>query len=171
MVIRSIFAFIIGLTLIMWSEEALHWMVKIIGIIILLPYVVVLINYVFRKIFGAPGIKVRFPIDGMFGLILGLLLLMIPDVVVNIFVICLGILLIFGAVQQLWDLITVHRKKSISLVFYIIPILILIAGIVAVYNPFEVQNAVLIVIGTTMVVYALSGLIMWFKLIRNQSTD
>ena len=50
--------------------------------------------------------------------------------------------------------------------FILVPALILIAGIVALFNPTGARNTAFIIIGISSLVYSLSELINWFKFVR-----
>ena len=52
--------------------------------------------------------------------------------------------------------------------FYVIPVLILIAGIVALFNPTGARNTAFMIIGVSSLVYAVSELINWFKFARRR---
>ena len=61
-----------------------------------------------------------------------------------------------------------RRWMSVSGAFYLIPSLILIAGIVALFNPTGARNTAFIIIGISSLVYSLSELINWFKFTRRR---
>ena len=73
-----------------------------------------------------------------------------------------------GGVQQIASLSTARRWMPVPGAFYLIPSLILIAGIVALFNPTGVRNTAFIIIGISSLVYSLSELINWFKFTRRR---
>ena len=52
--------------------------------------------------------------------------------------------------------------------FYVVPVLILLAGLVALFNPTGVRSTAFIIIGISSLVYAASELLNWFKFTRRR---
>lgn len=77
---------------------------------------------------------------------------------------CLGFLLVLGGITQIISLVNIQRNIPISLYYYITPILILIAGIITVLNPFETQDAILIMFGICAIIYGITELVNYYKL-------
>ena len=61
-----------------------------------------------------------------------------------------------------------RRWTPVPGAFYLIPVLILIAGIVALFNPTGARNTAFIIIGISSLVYSISELINWFKFARRR---
>jgi hypothetical protein len=80
----------------------------------------------------------------------------------------LGFILIMGGVQQIASLSMARRWMPVPGAFYLIPSLILIAGIIALFNPTGARNTAFIIIGISSLVYSLSELINWFKFARRR---
>ena len=115
-------------------------------------------------------------------LVIGLVLVLWPDAAINYIVITIGILfLIPGFIVLIGYFGTkpepgVSRRFPIegvgSLLFglwlVVIPALILIAGVVALFNPTGARNTAFMIIGISSLVYAVSELINWFKFARRR---
>ena len=74
----------------------------------------------------------------------------------------------YGGVQQIASLSMARRWMPVPGAFYLIPSLILIAGIIALFNPTGARNTAFIIIGISSLVYSLSELINWFKFARRR---
>ena len=100
------------------------------------------------------------------GALLGLWLIVMPEFFADVLMFLLGFILIMGGVQQIASLSMARRWMPVPGAFYLIPSLILIAGIIALFNPTGARNTAFIIIGISSLVYSLSELINWFKFAR-----
>ncbi|MBC8594878.1 DUF308 domain-containing protein [Oscillospiraceae bacterium N12] len=164
--IRTVCAFIIGLVLVLWPDAAVQYLVITIGVLFLIPGLITLIGYFGAKPEG--GMKPRFPIEGVGSLLLGLWLIVMPGFFADVLMFILGFILILGGVQQIASLSRARRWMPVPAAFYIVPVLILIAGIVALFNPTGARNTAFMIIGVSSLVYAVSELINWFKFSSHQ---
>ena len=165
--IRILFALVIGLVLVLWPNAAASYIVITVGVAFLIPGVISLFGYFGRKRpENAPA--PRFPIEGVGSLLFGLWLIVMPEFFADVLMFLLGFILIMGGVQQIASLSMARRWMSVSGAFYLIPSLILIAGIVALFNPTGARNTAFIIIGISSLVYSLSELINWFKFTRRR---
>ena len=71
-----------------------------------------------------------------------------------------------GGIQQIASLTSARRWIRVPLGFYVIPTLILLAGLFSLFNPTGVQETALIIIGVSSIVYAVSELVNWYKFTR-----
>lgn len=165
-VIRILFALVVGLVLVLWPEAAANYIVITIGIAFLIPGVICLISYFARK--SEPGEVRRFPIEGIGSLLFGLWLVIMPDFFANVLMFLLGFILMMGGIQQIASLAIARRWMYVPGAFYLIPSLILIAGLVALFNPTGARNTAFMIIGISSLVYAVSELVNWFKFSRRR---
>ena len=110
----------------------------------------------------------RLPIEGIGSLLFGLWLIIMPGFFADLLTFVLGFILVLGGVQQIASLSAARRWMPVRVGFYIIPVLILIAGLVALFNPTGVRSTAFIIIGITSIVYAVSELINWFTFTRKR---
>ena len=73
-----------------------------------------------------------------------------------------------GGIQQLASVSTLRTLVKVSYRYYVVPTLILIAGLVALFNPTGVQRTAFIIIGISCMVYAFSEFVNWFIFTRLQ---
>ncbi|WP_294629391.1 HdeD family acid-resistance protein [uncultured Bacteroides sp.] len=165
--IRILFALVIGLVLVIWPDAAAGYIVVTVGIAFFITGVISLFGYFGRKRMENEIIP-RFPIEGVGSLLFGLWLIVMPEFFADVLMFLLGFILIMGGVQQIASLSMARRWIPVPGVFYLVPSLILIAGIVALFNPTGVRNTTFMIIGVTSLVYSLSELINWFKFMHHR---
>lgn len=165
--IRILFAIVIGLVLVIWPNTAASYIVITLGVAFLIPGIISLFGYFGHKKTedSAPP---RFPIEGIGSLLFGLWLIIMPEFFADVLMFLLGFILIMGGVQQIASLSMARHWMHVPGAFYLIPSLILIAGIIALFNPTGVRNTAFIIIGISSLVYSLSELINWFKFMRRR---
>lgn len=165
--IRTICALVIGLVLVLWPDAAASYIVITIGVLFLIPGLITLISYFAakpRKGQSSP----RFPIEGIGSLLFGLWLVAMPDFFADVLMFLLGFILMLGGVQQIASLSMARRWMRVPAGFYVIPILILLAGLISLFNPTGVRNTVFLIIGASSLIYAFSELLNWFKFSRRR---
>lgn len=164
--VRIVCALIIGLVLVLWPDVAVQYLVITLGVLFLIPGLISLISYFGSK--PEEGVSRRFPIEGTGSLLFGLWLIIMPAFFADVLMFLLGFILILGGVQQIASLSMARRWTIVPGAFYVVPSLILLAGIVALFNPTGVRNTAFMIIGISSLVYAVSELINWFKFTRRK---
>lgn len=160
--LRIICALVIGLVLVMFPDQASDYFVITIGVIFLVPSLISIIGYYAQ----GSEVRRRFPIEGIGSLLFGLWLVIMPGFFADLLTFVLGFILVMGGVQQIASLVAARKWILVPGGFYVVPVLILIAGLVALFNPTGVRSTAFIIIGVTSLVYAVSELINWFKFTR-----
>ena len=161
---RAVCALVIGMILVMFPDQASNYFVITIGVIFLVPSLISIIAY----LTNGKKKQQRFPIEGIGSLLFGLWLIIMPHFFSNLLTIILGFILLMGGIQQLASVSTLRALVKISYRYYVVPTLILIAGLVALFNPTGVQRTAFIIIGISCMVYAFSEFVNWFIFTRLQ---
>ena len=78
----------------------------------------------------------RFPIAGLGSLLFGLWLMIMPAFFVGILMYVLGAVLVLAGISQIVNLSAARSWTVVPGGFFVIPVLVLIAGIVVLFNPF-----------------------------------
>ena len=162
--LRTIAALVIGLVLVMFPDRASDYFVITIGVIFLVPSLISLIGYFARRT-EEPR---RFPIEGVGSLLFGLWLIVMPDFFADLLTFVLGFILLMGGVQQIASLYAARRWMQVRGGYYVVPVLILIVGLTALFNPLGARSAAFALIGIGCLVYAVSELLSWFKFGRHR---
>lgn len=151
-VLRSVFAILLGLVLVIWPEATIIYLVMTIGMFFILPGVMSLTAYFMRdkSQFATP---VRFPLEGAGSLLLGAWLVIQPAFFVNILMHILGALLVLAGLQQIIMLTKARKWSTVPFGFYVVPLLIFITGIAILSYPFETVANTFVVFGITSIIY------------------
>lgn len=163
-ILRSVFSIVLGLVLILWPEATINYLVIIIGVLFIIPGLISIIAYFARDKQTQP--TSIFPIEGAGSLLFGLWLVIMPTFFVNILMYVLGGLLVLAGIQQIVSLIAARKWANVSLWFYLIPTLILIAGVVILSNPFTMAANAFIFMGAVSLVYGITDLLNSYKFRR-----
>ena len=156
-ILRSVFAVVLGLMLVLWPDNALDILVIAMGALFLAAGVVTIAAYFARDKSLYPN--VRFPIEGAGSFLLGLLLVVAPKFFVGILMIVLGIVLAIAGLQQIAMLFSARKWTEVSIYFYIVPVLVTVCGIIVLFNAQAVAQSILILSGVTCIVYGIAGLV------------
>lgn len=177
-IFRAICAIIVGALLIKYREQTVTWITILIGVIFFISGIISCIAYFAAKrkstdgdldIYDAQGnlivqSKPMFPIVGLGSLILGAVLALLPNAFVNGLVYVLAAILILGAINQLFNLAVATRFAHIGFVWWVVPALVLIIGIVAVIKPSLIATTPLLIIGWCMMIYGVVEIINSIKI-------
>lgn len=162
--LRAVCALVIGLVLVMFPDQAGDYFVITIGVIFLVPSLISIIGYYAQN----SEMRRRFPIEGVGSMLFGLWLIIMPGFFADLLTFVLGFILVMGGVQQIASLSAARRWMQVPTGFYVVPALILIAGLIALFNPTGVRSTAFIIIGVSSIIYAVSELINWFKFTRRR---
>ena len=159
--LRTILALVLGLVLIFWPGEAFSFLVVTIGILFMIPGLISIIGFLVRDREKNP--ETLFPLTGAGSVLFGLLLVIAPEFFINLLMYVMGAILLLGGIEQLVILVRARKWTRVAGAFYLFPTLILLAGIVVLFNPFAVAKTTFIVLGITCLVYAVSECVGWIR--------
>lgn len=162
--LSSICALIIGVLLVVWPDVAVRYLVITIGVLFMLPGLIGIFGYfATAKRREEAGIRAALPVSAIGSVLLGFWLMIMPDFFITILMYVLGALLVLGGLSQLFNFISVRNITKVPFIMYMIPVLVLLAGIIVLVNPFQAAAVPFIILGISSIVYALTDL---FRLIR-----
>lgn len=162
--LRAVCALVIGLVLVLFPNQAAEYLVITVGVIFLIPSLISIVGY-----FAWRGERpVHFPLLGIGSLLFGLWLVIMPGFFADLLTYVLGFILVIGGVQQIASLASARNWMRVPAGFYVVPVLILLAGLFALFNPLGARSTAFIIIGVSSLVYALSELVNWFGFSRKR---
>lgn len=161
-VIRSVFAIVLGLLLVLWPEVAINYLVITIGILFIIPGVIAIVNHFVRDK-NESGKRPMFPIEAAGSLCLGVWLVATPGFFVNILMYVLGGILVIAGIQQLYTLIAARKWAVVPMGFYLMPALILATGVMILAYPFGAAANTFVIFGIAILFYGSCELINWYK--------
>ncbi|MEN6570136.1 MAG: DUF308 domain-containing protein [Rikenellaceae bacterium] len=159
--IRGIIALIIGGLAVFMPDITLRSFVICIGILILVSGIV---SFVFSLRSQVRVTKNIFTANALFNLIFGLFFVLLPTMMVNIFVIAIGIGFLLIGIFQLISALSIRHDYGWSWIYFSISMLMIIGGIVLFTNPFTSAQTILIFIGIFSLIYGVTELYMAWKL-------
>lgn len=163
-IMRCVSAIAIGILLMVWPETAIVYLVIAIGAMFFLPSLFTLVGYFVKgRQFG-----MYFPIISLGSLLFGLWLMVSPAFFVGILMYVLGVVLVFAGISQIAGLLGARSHASVSFGYYVMPILILFAGLVVLVNPFAAATIPFIILGISSTAYGISELINIYKFRRKE---
>ena len=161
--LRIVLALSLGALLIACPTKAVLSMVIILGGLFLIPGLISIIAYLFRD---KETSSRRFPVESIASCLLGSALLIAPGFFVSFLMYVLAGILILAGFLQIRDLFSVRKIVEIPLFFYIVPVLILLMGVIIIFNPFKVIETTFMVTGIVCVVYSVSEAVNYLKFLR-----
>ena len=151
---RCVSAIALGVLLMIWPEAAILYLVIAIGAMFFLPSLFSLVGY-FMK---GRQLGMYFPIVSLGSLLFGLWLMVSPAFFVGILMYVLGVVLVFAGISQIANLLAARNHTEVSFGYFVLPVLILLAGIVVLVNPFAAVAIPFVILGVSSTVYGITEL-------------
>lgn len=183
-IFRALCTMLIGFLLISRTEQMPTLLVQIIGGLFMFSGVVAIIGYFVsshqhnRRVRKAletgdeapsqSGFVPVFPVVGIGSLAFGAFLLLMPAQFVSILIYVLGILLILAGCMQCYSLIRFRKLVPITWSVFILPLLILAAGIYVVCQPKESSSVTFTILGVACICYGAAEFFNGLRLHRYQ---
>jgi len=151
-IIWSLLSILLGILMIIYSGQIIDWVMVFAG-----AYLV---------IFGAiPIIRSlvvheSFPLVSVLSVLCGILLILFHGVLSTIMFVLLGLLLFLVGIQQLNHFLTMRRGGiRVAWFCYFYPVLAILAGVVAVWNPFALPETLIMFVGWCLVGHGFISLV------------
>nr|MBP8978666.1 DUF308 domain-containing protein [Bacteroidales bacterium] len=165
--IRGLIAILIGGLAVFIPGLTLEGIIFSAGLCVLIGGLVSLIFALREKNLGAKNILL---LQTVFNLIIGILFIAMPQNIVKFFVIILGIGLLFLGAFQLMVGLSVRSRYGWSWFYFSISLIVIVAGIIMLYDPFKSAQALLIFLGVLLMLYGISELVMAWHLRKELKT-
>ena len=154
-IVRCICAIIVGVLLVAWPETAIVYLVIAIGALFFLPGIYAVLTYMLKgRQMGMP-----FPLVSVGSGLFGLWLMINPSFFVGILMYVLGAVLAFAGISQLVNLFLARKWTGVPMGYYVMPVLILLAGLLVLANPFAAASVPFLILGVSSIVYGVSELV------------
>lgn len=171
-IIFSIIFIAIGIFLLLKPETAINIICYVLGVILILWGVVSMIQFFSDKT-SESYLSISF-IFGAFVFIFGLIILIKPEIIASIIPLLLGIWMLINGVTKLSYSLTIN-KLSNATVSIIGSILIIILGVLLIFNPFAGAKSLVQIIGISFIVYSVidlaESIALTFSLKKKESTE
>ena len=162
--IFSLILFFIGLFLVIKASTTLHAISYIIGVMLILWGVVQLLNSITgnkeneKNSYLSAGL-----IIGIFSLIIGIVVIVDPEIIGSIIPFVIGIWMVINGVMKLYYAMSLNKiQKATSAI--IISLIILACGIFLIANPFKGAEILTQIIGASIMIYSVLDIVECFTL-------
>lgn len=159
-IIFSIILFILGLLLLVNPEGILHAISYTIGVILIVWGIIPILSFFSNKE-RETYLEFNFVI-GVFALIFGLIVMLNPNMVGSIIPVLISIWMIINGISKLSYALSLNESKST--ISIIIPLIILVCGIILIFNPFEGAKAFTKLLGIFLIIYSILDIVECFSI-------
>ena len=156
---RCVSAIVIGVLLMVWPEAAMLYLVIASGVMFFLPSLFSLVGYLMK----GHQAGMYFPVISLGSLLFGLWLMVSPAFFVGILMYVLGAVLVFAGISQIVTLLSARSHSAVALGYFVMPVLILLAGLVVLVNPFAAATIPFFILGVSSTIYGITELINIYK--------
>lgn len=164
--ISDVCALVIGVLLVWWPQAAVIYLVITVGVLFLIPGALGLLGYLMNRSKKSGGSAL--PVVALGSTLFGLWLMIMPEFFVSILMYVLGVLLVLAGIAQLSNLSAARSWGHVPWGMFVIPSLVLVAGLVVLFNPFQAATVPFIILGASSIVYALTDL---FRILRYRKRE
>lgn len=177
---RAICAVIIGIMLLRTPDSTVTWITVAIGALFFISGAISCLDYLSKlrqsrteKTIDANGKEVSrarpfLPIVGVGSMILGAILALTPTAFISSLMYVLAAVIIVGALSQMYALVSARKYGALSAGYWVLPILLLLAGIFTLAKPMAVASTPLVIIGVCLIVYGVTECINSFSIYRQR---
>ena len=163
-----------GILIVKFREDMVTWLTVGLGAIFFISGIISCISYYIQRkhvlkmraegitLFDSEGKPVgqsmpTFPIVGVGSLILGVILASMPETFLNWLTYIFAAIILLVSVYQIADLIVANRYGRVGWAYWVMPIIMLLAAVVALVNPESISSSPLFFLGWAMII---SGAVM-----------
>ena len=155
--LRSLTVLLVGVLLVACREQWTQWIVVLTGDVFFIVGLISVFNYLLKKNRGKPTGSL--PILGIAGILLGLILMIAAETFLKFFIYVMGAVLILFAIYQLVTMMNIHRKVRLHSALFLAPILAILFGVFALWNPTKVASIPFLLTGLGCIVCGVGDII------------
>lgn len=169
-----------GILIVKFREDMVTWLTVGLGAIFFISGIISCISYYIQRkhvlkmraegitLFDSEGKPVgqsmpTFPIVGVGSLILGVILASMPETFLNWLTYIFAAIILLVSVYQIADLIVANRYGRVGWAYWVMPIIMLLAAVVALVNPDSISSSPLFFLGWAMII---SGAVMIVNVLK-----
>ena len=166
--IRALTAIAIGIVMVVSKTNALELAVRIIAAFILASGIVSLVVGYRQKSNGAMGLM---GFNAVVDILLGFLLFLFPGFVAGLLIYLIAFILMGFGFFQLLALFSASRVMGLGVGSYVLPFVVLVAGIFLISKPAFLGEAIGVVAGASLILYGVSELYSSWKMRKAIDVD
>lgn len=162
----GIAAIVVGLVMVIWSDRILLRLIQLIGAISVVIGTIQFIGFLVRTK-GVADRWTSMPIAAPIAVVWGILLLLSPELWKNLFVILIGLFLMFLGLYQSVALYKLKKKNGVKVsgIYFFFSILMMIAGIFVAAQPIYMASWFITFVGAWILAYGVIEIFSYFTLL------
>ena len=166
--LRALLFIVVGALMVWAKADAMELVVKIMAAFMLAAGLVSLVVAFKRK---SEGMMPLASFNAVTNIIIAVLLFVFAGFVAKFISYLLGIVLIFFGIFQVSVLFSVRRNVHVGLGAYVLPVLVLLAGLFIFFYPTFLGQSIGLIAGIALILYGISELFAAFKVKSAKDTD
>ena len=157
-VFRALSFLLVGILMVVFPDKMTEWLVVIIGILFFVPGLVSIVSF-FRAYSKEDSTRMLLPVIGVGSIVLGAILIAMPTAFIKWMMYVLALLLLLAGITSLTNMMRFRKYTTVGAGFYVLPVLLCMAGVFIVINPLEAASLPFIIFGVSSILYALFELV------------
>ena len=160
--VRALIVLLLGIFLTVYPDQTSSMLVMVVGMAFMIPSLVaVLLYFISRNAANRQGNVMQpvLPVLHVGSFLFGLILFLLPNLFITVTMYVLGVLIIIFSANQMINLISVRRFLPVSLGYYVLPALIMAAGIFMLIQPLEMAGSPFFILGICCIISGITDLI------------
>lgn len=158
--VRSVLALLIGIVLLVWPNEAVHYFFLVFGILLLVSGG----DSIWRFVSARKSGDILTPLlaMGICEVLIGAVFVVNPEILMNFLILIFGLILLFVGAYEVILLVSYKQRFGW---YYLLPLVVLLMGILLLVNPFSATQAILVMLfGISVILYGVSGIIDYYRI-------
>ncbi|MBQ5871317.1 MAG: DUF308 domain-containing protein [Bacteroidaceae bacterium] len=162
-IFRSLCSLLVGLLVLFNAQQMPSIIIRVIGILFLLPGTFGVLAYLFSRINRNSVIRPSFPLMSIGSILFGVYLELYPDYFVNSLILLMGVLLILAGISQILSMLANRRVSPFSFLLLFIPIVLVCVGGYCITHSKETAETLFKILGCTCIYYGLSDMFLTLR--------
>lgn len=162
-IFRSMCALLVGLLLLFNAQQMPVLIVRLIGVLFLLPGIFVVAAYLYGRLNVNAIVRPTFPLVSIGSILFGVYLEIYPDIFVSYLLFIMGFLLLLAGLNQLLGMFTNRKVSPFSWLLMLMPLLLIASGAYCVTHTSEAAGTLFQILGATCIYYGLSDLFLTLR--------
>lgn len=157
-------ALLVGLLLLVNAEDMPTLMVRVIGLLFILPGVFGVLVYLYGQVNRKAVVRPSFPLMSIGSIFFGSFLEAYPGEFVSYLVLLLGILLLLAGMNQFMSMFVNRGVSPFSWLLIFMPLILIGIGVYCITHSTEAAGTLFKILGATCIYYALSDMFLTLRI-------
>lgn len=157
-IFRSLCSLLVGLLMLFNAEHMPALIVRIIGLLFLLPGIFGVAAYIYGQFSRSALVRPSFPLMSIGSIFFGVFLELYPNEFISYLVFLMGFLLLLAGISQFLSMLANRKVSPFSLLLIFLPIVLIAVGAYCVTHSNEAAGTLFKILGATCIYYGLSDM-------------